>query len=283
MVLRLASTARPARRGALEPGEGRVALQRTAMLVTVLASLSLAVPARAGETAASTPSTPAASTGESTPSAPPPASTGGWLLGGSTVGVGQTEFLGEFGWPGIDLSILHGLSERFDVGGTFAFVYGLEGMTSVEGVSAIAPGFKLNAILKLNLLRQSKFNLGLRLNPGFAFYVPSWQLYVAYASNYRRDPFMFGFQFPLEVLAGIPVLDSLSVNVGISVPMVMFFAPAFSFVVQVQPGFGLEYKVDSSIALTLDTRFGPSFTMPAGARNHTEFSFRALFGVAYRF
>jgi hypothetical protein len=241
------------------------------------------VGAHGAETTPGPSSTPSTDTKAPAPSTSGAPSGGGWLLGGATVGAGQTYFLGEFGWPGIDLSILHGMNDRFDVGGTFSFVYGLEGMTSVEHISGIAPGFKLNAILKLNLLKKAKFNLGLRLNPGFAFYVPSANLYVAYGNRFHRDYAMFGIQFPLEVLAGIVVIDSLSINIGVSVPMVIFFVPDFSFVLGVQPGFGLEYKIDSSLSLTLDTRFGPDFIMPSGGSSNTEFSFRALFGLAYRF
>ncbi|MGC4122686.1 MAG: hypothetical protein QM765_50570 [Myxococcales bacterium] len=252
-------------------------MQRTAFLVTVLAFLTLVpVGARAAE------STPAPSTGDTTPA---PAATssggGGWLLGGSTVGAGQNYFLGEFGWPGLNLSLIHGMSEKFDLGGTFSFVYGF------EGVPRIAPGIKLNAILKLNLVKQAKFSLGLRLNPGFTVYFPT-SAEVRTRLFYKPDKkTMFGIQFPLELLVGIPVISSLAINIGVSLPMILFIVPEVSFVMPIQPGFGLEYKVDNSLSLTLDTRYGVSIFIvdkPSSVLSTpTEFSFRAQFGLSYRF
>ena len=257
-------------------------MPRTTLLVA-LAALALAP---AGVRAEDTASEPAPATSTATGGG---ALSSGWLLNGATVGAGRNYLFGEIGWPGLNLSLLHGVSEKFDVGGTFSFVYGLEGMAETSRghyfhSSAIAPGFKLNAILKLNLANKDKFNLGLRLNPGLAIYFPSAGVYYSYLYDvrYRSSTTMFGIQFPLEILVGIVPIRALSIHLGIAMPMVLFFVPDFSFIFPIQPGFGVEYKVDSSLVLTLDTRYGPSFVM-APNTTHTEFSFRVQFGLGYRF
>jgi len=202
----------------------------------------------------------------------------GWMLNGATVGVGRNYLLGQIGWPGLSLSLQHGVSERFDVGGSFSFVYGL------EGVPDVAPGLKLNAILKLNLISMTKFNFGVRLDPGLALYFPSNGVYNTHFQtvHFNSSVTTFGLQFPLEILAGVVPISMLSIHFGMSMPMVLFFTPDVSFLFPFEPGAGVEYKVDSSLTLTFDSRFGPTLFVVSGD-THSEFAFRLQFGVGYRF
>ncbi|MBI5543865.1 MAG: hypothetical protein HY901_08270 [Deltaproteobacteria bacterium] len=203
-------------------------------------------------------------------------STSGWVLNGSNLGVGRNAFLAEVGWPGLNLTLLHGQSDRLDIGGTFSFTYGL------EGVPDIAPGMKLNAVLRLNLADTPKYNVGLRVSPGVVTYFPTRGVYRWYFNGWHDSNVMFGLQIPVELVTGILVTSSLSINLGISMPMTLFFVPDFSFLFPVQPGFGIEYKVDSSLTITFDNRFGPSiFMVPGGSEAH--FGFRSLVGIAFKF
>jgi hypothetical protein len=50
----------------------------------------------------------------------------------------------------------------------------------------------------------------------------------------------------------------------------------------IEPGFGVEYKVDTNLSITFDSRFGPAIIIYSGGA-HAEFAFRVLVGVAYKF
>ena len=210
----------------------------------------------------------------------------GWLLSGGPLGIGSNAFLGEVGWPGLDLSLVHGQSERRDLGGTFAFVYGL------EGVPVIAPGLRLNAIVRLNLVDNGRYNIGLRTQPGFVTYFPSSGTYTGKfctlsggnaVNCYTHSSYVtFGLTFPIEAVVGINVHPLFSLNIGLSLPMTLLFVPDVSFVMPIEPGFGIEYKVDSNLSVTFDARFGPSIFIIRGGSD-AWFAFRTLAGVAYKF
>lgn len=243
-------------------------MNRIAILVAVCA-LSLApATSLAGE-----PSAPSSGGG---------AGGGGWLLNGATLGSGRNAFLAEFGWPGLQLSLLHGMSEKADIGGAFSFVYGL------EGVPEIAPGLRLNAILRLNFVKKTSFNFGLRFSPGLELYFPKDGVQRAYFND-ECGPFRdctdvaFGLQVPVEFVAGITPINEISINLGFAMPMALFFVPEISFVLPFQFGFGVEYRVDRSFMLSFDSRFGPSIWMVPDRDPEVEFSFRTLVGVGYRF
>ncbi len=216
---------------------------------------------------------------EAVKSAPAPSGGSGWVLNGGNVGTGSNVLLAEMGWPGISLTLLHGQSSRLDLGGTFGFDYGL------EGVPVIAPGLKLNAVVRLGLAESGKYNVGVRVSPGLRTWFPSDSVHYRYFERFdyrfRDGDVLFGLQFPVELVAGILATPSLSVNVALSLPMALYFVPEVSFVFPIQPGLGLEYRVDRSLTLTVDTRFGPSiFMVPGGS--HAQFSFRTMLGLAYR-
>jgi hypothetical protein len=188
----------------------------------------------------------------------------GWLLNGAPLGTGQTAFLGEIGWPGLQLSILHGESANFDLGGFFAFEFGFEGIPSASS----APGFKFAPILRFHLTETRQFDLGLRLTPGVALYFPSGSSVV------------FGLSLPFELVGGLTLNPQLSVHFGFSIPFAVFMTPSTVVLLPLMPGFGVEYKFDPAFSLTFDTRFGPAVDL---THSTNTFAFRMLLGVGYRF
>jgi hypothetical protein len=258
--------------------------------LVILAALLAATSALAAETpppATATPVplitlTPAPTPAQTTTPAPPPAPAAqgvtGWTMNGGVVGKGQNVVIGEVGFPGLDATFLHGLSERFDVGGMVSFDYAIQGAPD-----SVAPGFKIAAIARLSLVNQAKLNVGVRVSPGFIAYFPTEPLYF---SDFRvghsgRSVSMFGLQIPVELTVGIQPMRDFSLHVGVSMPLTLVAAPDFSFLFPIEPGIGAEYKIDEHLSLTFDSRFGPSvFMVPT--RSEVHFAFRALVGVAYR-
>lgn len=202
---------------------------------------------------------------------------GGTFLGGATLGSNRNTLAFEMGWPGLFVTVLHGQSERFDIGGSFGFVYG------VEGVPKIAPGFKLNLVTRLNLFHEGHFNLGFKLSPGLTTYFPSDSVHYRFYVNDDSTNVMFGLSFPVEIVAGYALTHELTLSAGVAMPMTLFFTPEFSFVLPFQPGAGIEYRVDHALSLTFDMRFGPSVFMVPDRDPTTYFAFRLLVGLAYRY
>src|ERR1700716_3660471 len=76
----------------------------------------------------------------------------GWsVLSGRTVGTDQNVIHGQVGWPGISATLLHGVSRQVDIGGAFAFNYGVEGSTYVY------PELTLRGVGRLNLVDTPKY------------------------------------------------------------------------------------------------------------------------------
>ncbi len=190
---------------------------------------------------------------------------GGWAVqSGQTVGSGNTVLHGQMGFPGISATLLHGLNRQVDLGGRFSFNYGYEGQAT-----SIAPGLKLQFVLRFGVLQRGKFNFGLRAEPGFFAY-------------FRSGYTMFGLAVPVGADFGIRVSDALSINLNVDLPMFAAF-PSYggggTFVVPILFGAGAEYRIDQSLALTVDTRFGPAIASTGSAN----FAFNLLFGLAYKF
>jgi hypothetical protein len=221
------------------------------------------------------------------PASPAPSRPSSWVLNGGTVGAGRNALHVELGWPGLDLTLLHGLSSTFDLGGTFGFHYGFEGIPAAT--YSVMPGFKLAGVMRLSLAQQPKFNVGLRFSPGlFVYFDNRYPPYWHEEQGFAR----FGVRLPFEFVAGILVLPQLSVNLGVAVPMALQFPGAgvysspralegTAFLMPILPGFGAEYRATEQLLVTLDSRYGPSIVI--GEEVDATFSFRMLLGAAYRF
>jgi hypothetical protein len=190
----------------------------------------------------------------------------GWsVLSGQTVGQGNV-LTGQVGWPGISLGLLHGATNRFDIGGKLSFNYGREGI-----VTSVVPGLKLQAWMRLMLLQSSGVNVGLSFAPGPFFYF------------YETDTDV-GLSLPIALTVGIPVGSALMLNVGMDIPFYVIFGSGGGPVFPILFGGGLEYFVDRNLAVTFNVRMGPSI-FPYEEfryRGRARFTMEAMFGIAYR-
>jgi hypothetical protein len=190
----------------------------------------------------------------------------GWsVLSGQTVGNG-TALVGQVGWPGLSLGLLHGATNKFDIGGKLSFNYGREGI-----VTSVVPGLKLQAWMRLMLLESSRVNLGLSFAPGPFFY---------FYNNYTD----VGLSLPIALTVGIPVGSALMLNVGMDIPFYVIFGSGGGPVFPILLGGGLEYFVDRNLAVTFNVRMGPSI-FPYDDfryRGRARFTLEAMFGIAYR-
>ncbi len=187
----------------------------------------------------------------------------GWsVLAADTMGSGNTAFHGQIGWPGISLGLLHGGSDRFDIGAKFSFNWGREGW-----VRYTDPGVKFQAWMRLQLIKERQFSLALTFQPGPFFYFN------------RRDTDV-GLALPVGLVVGIPAGSSVMVNLGLDIPFHVYFGEGIGPVFPVLVGGGLEYFVNRNVGVTFNVRLGPAVIPDYDA---TEFTLEALFGVAYRF
>lgn len=208
-----------------------------------------------------------AALGEETNGGAPAAHRGqGWsLLSGQTVGQGRTGLLGQVGWPGFSLSVLHGAATRVDVGGRFSFNYGYEGI-----VTSVIPGLKLQGLLRVGLLDRERASLGLHFMPGPLFYFPG------------RFDTIVGMALPVGLTLGIAAGSAAVVNLGFDLPMFVTFGPGGGLMLPVLMGGGIEYFVDRDLAVTFNTRMGPAIDATRTRYYTANLAFEALVGVAYR-
>lgn len=185
----------------------------------------------------------------------------GWsVLAGDTVGSGRNVFYAQAAFPGLSLNILHGMSDKVDLGGRFAFNYAQEGV-----VDAIDPGLKLQMLVRLELAK-SKLNFGLEFEPGVAFYF------------HGRNNTWIGMLMPVNLVVGIPASSALMLNAGIDMPIQVYFGK--TAVIPILFGGGLEYFIDQRLNVNFNLKMGPSiFTEGGGA----EFTLESQIGVAYAF
>jgi hypothetical protein len=192
----------------------------------------------------------------------------GWsVLSGQTMGQGGTALVGQVGWPGISLGLLHGATQKFDIGGKLTFNYGREGI-----VTSVVPGLKLQAWVRLMLLQSSRVNVGLSFAPGPFFYF----------SNNGTD---VGLSLPIALAVGIPVGSAVMLNVGMDIPFYVIFGTGGGPVFPILFGGGLEYFISRDLAVNFNVRMGPSI-FPYDDfryRGRARFTMEALFGLAYKF
>ena len=189
----------------------------------------------------------------------------GWSVhSGQTVGDRSNVVFGEVGWPGLSVSLLHGATSRFDIGGRLTLInYGFEGR-----INDVLPGMKLQMLTRIGLVETSRFNLGLAFGPGVLFYFP------------RFGPTIVGIALPLEINAGIPIGSAIMINFGMDMPMFVTFGRTGSFFIPILFGGGVEYFLNRNLAFTFNLKMGPSIHTASG---HAEFAMEALLGIAYRF
>jgi hypothetical protein len=190
----------------------------------------------------------------------------GWsTLSGRTVGAGNNVLMGQVGWPGISASLLHGGSNTFDIGGRFAFNYGVQRMVEI-----VDPGISLAMLTRLNLLDTGRFNLGMTFEPG---------LFFDFDERLSSTP--VGMDLPIGLQLGIPVGSALMLHGGIDLPFFVTFGNGGGLWVPVLFGGGLEYFIDRNLAVSFKMRMGPSFT-PYDRGDNALFALESLIGISYR-
>ncbi|RKG79449.1 hypothetical protein D7V88_28680 [Corallococcus terminator] len=187
----------------------------------------------------------------------------GWsVLAADTVGQGRNVFTGQIGYPGLTLGLLHGGSDRVDIGGKFSFNWGREGL-----VDATDEGLKLQLWLRIMLAKTSNVSFALTFQPGTFVYFP-------------RNNTAFGMVFPVGFVVGIPVGSALTLNAGIDIPFNVYIGEGIGPVIPILFGGGLEYFVNNQFNVNFNLRMGPSI-FPRF--DDSAFTMEALAGVAYRF
>ena len=199
----------------------------------------------------------------------------GWsTLSGDTVGSGNNVFSAQIGWPGISLSLLHGVGSNFDFGGKFSFNYGEEGI-----VTSTVPGVKIQAVMRLKLLQSNKLNFGIDFEPGPLFYFFGNRFCDRFGCYYPGETEV-GLALPIDFNFGIAVGSAFMTNFGVWVPMWVTFGPSGGLVLPVLVGGGFEYFIDSKLALSFNLHLGPAIDTYGG---YAYLQLDAMFGVHLRF
>ena len=186
------------------------------------------------------------------------------VLSGRTVGAGQDVIHGQAGWPGISGTYLHGMSPTVDLGGLFAFNYGVENSTC-----CIWPELKFAAVGRLNIVDTPKYNIGIGAQPGLLLFFPS------------GGSTQTGIAIPLSFAAGFPVSPQVMVVAGADVAFDIFFTSGSYVVIPILFGGGVEYMIEHNLLLTFSLRMGP--VIGAGSVSGTTFGLNGLLGIAYKF
>jgi len=220
------------------------------------------------------------------------AGTQGWsVVTGETVGGGATSVHVQAAWPGLSVSVLHGVSPGFDLGGVFTVNYKYEG-----DVTASYPGIKLQAYLKGTVLRNRRYSLGLWFAPGMLTYFlgQNYCSPVILGTHTVDGSFyslrnictgvggtQFGLAFPAGVVFGVALANNLNIAVNLDLPLFVTFGDYGTFTIPILFGAGVEYFVDRSLAVTFNVRSGPMIFTKSGYG--ADLTVQALLGLAYKF
>jgi hypothetical protein len=186
---------------------------------------------------------------------------------GKPVGEGSNVFWGQGGYPGIWAEFIHGVTPTLEIGGKFAFNYGLEGIVPINKV-----GLDFQFLVRKQFFDNGKMRIAGRLDPGLLLYFPSGTTVI-------------GIALPVGVEFGFPVTSEVSINASFGAPMYVDFARGSAgFVIPILFGGGVEYLLQPNVALTFHVGLGPSFVAGNGyVGGSPAFTLYALFGAAYKF
>ena len=214
----------------------------------------------------------------------------GWsVVTGETVGGGATSLHVQAAWPGISLSVIHGSSPGFDLGGIFTYNYNYEG-----DVRASFPGIKVQGYFKATLVKSPRYNLGLWFAPGMLAYFLGQDFcrpiitgtHTVDGSFYSLANIctgvggtQYGVTLPAGLVFGVNASDKVHLALNLDVPFFVTFGDYGTPTIPILFGGGVEYFVERSTALTFTMRTGPMIFTKSG----TDFTFQALLGIAYNF
>lgn len=186
------------------------------------------------------------------------------VVGPRTLGAGQQAIEGAVGWPGASLSYLRGLTDALTGGVRCSFVYGVEGLVG----RAVAPGFKVQGLIKFRLFERERVSFALGFEPGPVFY--------GSGGNARG---FAAFSMPVALRLGIAASSALSVALLLEAPMWVSFGAPRDFNLPLLTGVGVEYFLSSKLVLFVRTQMGPTLSFPS---NTAEFTLHTLLGVGLR-
>jgi hypothetical protein len=214
----------------------------------------------------------------------------GWsVVTGETVGGGATSLHVQAAWPGISLSVIHGSSPGFDLGGIFTYNYNYEG-----DVRASFPGIKVQGYFKGTLVKSPRYNLGLWFAPGMLAYFLGQDFcrpiitgtHTVDGSFYSLANIctgvggtQYGVTLSAGLVFGVNASDKVHLAFNLDVPFFVTFGDYGTPTIPILFGGGVEYFVERSTALTFTMRTGPMIFTKSG----TDFTFQALLGLAYNF
>ena len=187
---------------------------------------------------------------------------------GRTIGSGNSVLQAEAGWPGISFTYLHGANERTDFGARVNFNYGFMNTTnSLTGVDLQIP-----YRYRMTDAPSGSINVVLQASPGLTLY--------SNRNSAGEHSTLFGVGGPLGIVAGARVSDSLTLDAGAEVPVLLSFTNPFGVVFGPLFGVGGEYMVDRNLMVTARVRMGPEFSLDHNGSN-SQFGLQTLIGVAY--
>ena len=178
-----------------------------------------------------------------------------------TVGAGQNVLRGQVGFPGLWGDFIHGLDSTTEIGGRLKLNYGVEGLVNATHFEMVA-----QFLARKQFIDNGKVKFALRFDPGLLFW-------TGFGTT------TFGITFPIEAQVGFPINSQVTLNGSFALPMWVTFGDFSAFYFPIMFGGGVEYLLQSNLALTFKLAMGPTIgTNGAG----TSFTLNALFGVAYR-
>jgi hypothetical protein len=184
-------------------------------------------------------------------------------VGPKTISGGANAIEAAVGWPGLSVGYLRGMTERFSLGARFSFNYGVEGIVRYQ----VTPGLKLQVLAKISLLESGRVSLGVTFEPGPLF-------------HFYWTTTLVGFALPVGFRLGVAASSAVQLAILFDLPFWISFGAFASFNVPVLTGVGVEYFIQSNLALFLRLRMGPTIFargLPA------EFTLESVLGVGWRF
>ena len=193
-----------------------------------------------------------------------PIGDGAWsATAAQTVGAGSSVLQAEAGWPGVTFTYLRGANERTDWGARVSFNYGFQNTTnSLAGVDLQVP-----YRYRLTDNGSGSINVALQASPGLSLY-----------SNHGST--LVGVGGPFGVVAGTRVSDSLTLDAGLDVPVLISFTNPFGVVFGPLVGVGGEYLVDRNLAVTARVRVGPEISLDHNGSSN-QLGLQTMIAIAY--
>lgn len=184
------------------------------------------------------------------------------VIGARTVAPKEHLLFAEAGFPGINVSFLHGVLPGLSIGHRMGFMYSVEGLTR-----DVAPGGKLQALLKFRFFDAGRVSLGLTFEPGF------------FIASSRLQGLRGALCLPVGLRLGVAASSALAVGLQVELPMWIEFGPFGGFNLPILTGGGVEYFITSKLAVFAKVRVGPTIRTDRPA----EVAFDASLGAGYLF